>query len=125
MGLKYCKLRDKTQRKLLEYVVLEVTARATADPLELQANTTALLYRKIRLIMTAKLESAASEMAGEIELDESYYDGVRKGKRGRGAAGKVPVFGILKTRRESIDPDDCEHAHGDAHVHHSPYNRAG
>ena len=31
-----------------------------------------------------------------IELDESYFDGVRKGKRGRGAAGKVAIFGILK-----------------------------
>ena len=34
--------------------------------------------------------------AGEIEVDESYFGGHRKGKRGRGAAGKVPVFGILK-----------------------------
>jgi len=31
-----------------------------------------------------------------VELDESYFGGTRKGKRGRGAAGKVPVFGILK-----------------------------
>ena len=30
------------------------------------------------------------------KLDESYFGGVRKGKRGRGAAGKVAVFGILK-----------------------------
>gem|GEM_PF-3704292 len=29
---------------------------------------------------------------GEIELDESYF-GVR-GKRGRGANGKTPVFGM-------------------------------
>ncbi|VEF00352.1 IS1016 transposase [Neisseria canis] len=33
---------------------------------------------------------------GEIEADESYFGGRRKGKRGRGAAGKVPVFGLLK-----------------------------
>ena len=33
---------------------------------------------------------------GLVEVDESYFGGVRKGKRGRGAAGKVPVFGILK-----------------------------
>lgn len=33
---------------------------------------------------------------GEIEVDESYFGGVRKGKRGRGSAGKVPVFGLLK-----------------------------
>ena len=34
--------------------------------------------------------------AGEIEVDESYFGGSRKGNRGRGAAGKVPVFGLLK-----------------------------
>ena len=33
---------------------------------------------------------------GEVEADESYFGGHRKGKRGRGAAGKVPVFGLLK-----------------------------
>jgi len=38
---------------------------------------------------------------GEIEADESYFSGKRKGKRGRGAAGKIPVFGILK-RGEKI-----------------------
>jgi transposase len=34
--------------------------------------------------------------AGAIEVDESYFGGRRKGKRGRGAAGKVPGFGILQ-----------------------------
>jgi transposase len=33
---------------------------------------------------------------GEIEVDESYFGGHRKGKRGRGAAGKIPVLGLLK-----------------------------
>ncbi len=34
---------------------------------------------------------------GEVELDESYFGAQRvRGKRGRGAAGKTPVFGILK-----------------------------
>lgn len=31
---------------------------------------------------------------GEIEVDESYFV-TRKGKWGRGSAGKVPVFGLL------------------------------
>ena len=31
-----------------------------------------------------------------MEVDESYCVGRRKGKRGRGTAGKIPVFGILK-----------------------------
>jgi transposase len=76
--------------------VLEVTARAAADLMEIEANTAALFYRKLRKIIAEKLEAEVSEFAGEIELDESYFGGVRKGKRGRGAAGKVPVFGILK-----------------------------
>ena len=35
-------------------------------------------------------------LGGEVEVDESYFGGKRKGKRGRGAAGKIPVFGLLK-----------------------------
>ena len=67
MGLKRCKLKDNTQRKLLEVFVLEVTARAAADLLGLQANTTTLFDRKLRSIIAEKLETAASEVAGEIE----------------------------------------------------------
>ena len=33
-----------------------------------------------------------------MEADESYFGGRRKGKRGRGAAGKVPVFGIIERK---------------------------
>ena len=33
---------------------------------------------------------------GEIEVDKSYFGGSQKGKRGCGATGKIPVFGLLK-----------------------------
>jgi transposase len=33
---------------------------------------------------------------GLVEVDERYFRGVRKGKRGRGGADEIPVFGILK-----------------------------
>lgn len=33
---------------------------------------------------------------GEVEADETYVGGIRKGKRGRGASGKTPVFGVVK-----------------------------
>ena len=35
-------------------------------------------------------------MNGELEMDESYFGGKRKGKRGRGAYNKAIVFGILE-----------------------------
>ncbi len=95
MGFKRCRLGKKQQLRLVECFVLEVTARAAADLLGMQANTTMLFYRKIRHLIAGKLAETFPER-GEFEVDESYFGGVRKGKRGRGAAGKVPVFGILK-----------------------------
>lgn len=49
----------------------------------------------LQLAILARLD-ADLLMTGEIELDESYFGDKRKGKWGRGAAGKTPVFGILE-----------------------------
>ena len=95
MPIKRCKLGKRQQLRLLECFVLEVTARSAADMLGMQANTTMLFYRKVRHLIAGKLAETFPEH-GEFEVDESYFGGVRRGKRGRGAAGKVPVFGILK-----------------------------
>lgn len=97
MQITRCKLKKKIQLKLLEYFVLEVTARSAASILGINPNSTALFYRKVRQVIEYHLALEANEIfAGQIELDESYFGGVRKGKRGRGAAGKIAVFGILK-----------------------------
>lgn len=37
-------------------------------------------------------------LKGEIEMKETYFGGKRKGKRGRGAYNKVPVFGIVERK---------------------------
>jgi len=97
MKLSHCKLSRNKQLKLLEYFVLEVTARSAADMLIIQPNSAALFYKKIRVMINQHLDQEAAKVfEGEVELDESYFGGVRKGKRGRGAAGKVVVFGLLK-----------------------------
>lgn len=50
-------------------------------------------YKEIREKILAYLEREL----GEFELDESYFGARRvRGKRGHGAAGKTPVFGLLK-----------------------------
>jgi len=98
-GIKHCKLTRNIQRRLLEFFVLEVTARSAADFLAIHPNTAALFYKKIRQVIVYHLSLETQEMFdGKIELDESYFGGHRKGKRGRGAAGKVAVFGILKRK---------------------------
>ena len=87
----------RTQERLLEFFVLEVTARSAANILGIHPNSAALFYRKIRQVIAFYLAQEAAEVFnGEVEIDESYFGGVRKGKRGRGAAGKVVVFGMLK-----------------------------
>ncbi len=96
MGIKRCKLPRKLQLRLLENFVLQVTARSAADVHGIQAHPVALFYRQIPLVIAEKLEAEAVPLAGEMAGDESYFGGVRKGPRGRGAAGKVPVFGVLQ-----------------------------
>ncbi len=97
MKISHCRLLRKVQLRLLEFFVLEVTARSAANILGIQPNSAALFYRKIRGVIAYHLEQESHEIFdGIVELDESYFGGIRKGKRGRGAAGKVAVFGILK-----------------------------
>ena len=54
-------------------------------------------FHRLREIIVYHLEQEADTVfSGKIEVEESYFGGKRKGKRGRGAARKVPVFGFLK-----------------------------
>ena len=97
MQITNCKLSKRVQKKLLEFFVFQVTARSAADILGIQPNSAILFYRKIRMVISHHLALAADEVfEGPVELDESYFGGRRKGRRGRGAAGKEVVFGILK-----------------------------
>ena len=67
-----------------------------ASDLGLDAKTITRVYQRLRMVLfhTAELEGA--KLSGEIEMDESYFGGARKGQRGRGARGKSIVFGLLE-----------------------------
>lgn len=95
MSIRRCKLSKKVQLKLLEYFVAEVTARTAADLAGINYHSAHLFYQKIRQMIVENTHDK-EPFSGEVEVDESYFGGVRKGKRGRGSAGKVPVFGLLK-----------------------------
>jgi len=90
------RLSSSIQRRLLEQFVAGVSARTAADLVGVNRNTAILYFHKLRELIASRLAKEAPFLAGEVEVDESYFGGVRKGKRGRGAAGKVPVFGLLK-----------------------------
>lgn len=50
------------------------------------------MMHQIRKLM----RQGASLFEGTVEADETYIGGKRKGKRGRGASGKTPVFGMVE-----------------------------
>lgn len=54
------------------------------------------VYQKLREAIYHMAELEGARLSGEIEIDEAYFGGRRKGKRGRGAAGKSIVFGLLE-----------------------------
>ena len=88
------RLTIRQQSRLIEYFVAGTTARAAAELLSIQPNTSIRFFLRFRQPLLLQLPSY--ELAGEVEADESYFGGVRKGKRGRGAGGKIAVFGLLK-----------------------------
>lgn len=54
-------------------------------------------WEMLKRIRTAiKDDPLVNQLSGHIEVDETYFGGKRKGKRGRGAAGKTPVVGIIQ-----------------------------
>ena len=89
------RLSQYKQYKLIELFVAGVTARTAAELVGVNKSTAAYYFHRLRLLIFQN--SPHLEMFdGEIEVDESYFGGHRKGKRGRGAAGKVAVFELLK-----------------------------
>ncbi|AMW16171.1 IS1595 family transposase [Glaesserella parasuis] len=89
------RLSQHKQNKLIELFVAGVTARTAAELVNVNKTTAAYYFYRLQLLIYQN--SPHMEMfEGEIEADESYFGGTRKGKRGRGAVGKTAVFGLLK-----------------------------
>ena len=90
------KISEAKFRQLVRCFALDLDAGQTAALTGLNRNTINRYYHLIRQRIAAFCENE-SPISGEIEVDESYFGGKRiKGKRGRGAAGKTPVFGIFQ-----------------------------
>jgi transposase len=77
----------------MKFFEVELSARKIAQQVGLSYPTVLKAVTIIRLAILAT-QDTDSFFKGQIELDESSFGGRRKGKRGRGAAGKMPVFGI-------------------------------
>jgi transposase len=81
---------------LIKLFELSVSARKTAKETTLSYKTTLKAYDILRQVLVENLAEHDALLKGELEADESYFGGRRKGKRGRGAGHKTIVFGILE-----------------------------
>ena len=94
--IKRSRISEAKFRETVKYFSLDLDAQTTAILTGLNRNTINRYFVLIRRRI-AEFCDLQSPFNGEVEVDESYFGGKRiKGKRGRGAGSKTPVFGILQ-----------------------------
>ena len=91
------RLTTQKRNKIFLSFKNDLTATQAAEICGVNRNTVNRYYTLLRrAILSQSVQEAQAEI-GVFELDESYFGARRvRGKRGRGAAGKTPVFGLLK-----------------------------
>ncbi|MEM1042366.1 MAG: IS1595 family transposase, partial [Bacteroidota bacterium] len=72
------RLPPTTQRRLIEHFVAGTTTRTAAQLVGVNKNTAALYFHKLREAITEHLADEGP-FDGEVEIDESYFGGYRKG----------------------------------------------
>ena len=100
MKNKYIKVTHISERKTREIIrlfCLDIGAKKTAELVDISRQTVNKFYGAFRERIAEICEAESPFENGEVELDESYFGARRvRGIRGRGARGKIPVFGMLK-----------------------------
>ena len=90
------RISEKKFREIIRYFSLDFTASDISKLSKVNRNTINKIINLLRLRIYKESEKEIFEK-GVFELDESYFGAKRvRGKRGRGASGKTPVFGLLK-----------------------------
>ena len=99
------RISEKKFREILKYFAEDIEASKISNLAKISEVTLCKIFREIRILMSKECEKI-SKFSGEIskpaqklrfEIDESYFGAKRgRGKRGRGASGKQPVFGMFK-----------------------------
>lgn len=89
-------ISEQKFKRILECFCNDFNATQTSQVTKIGRKTVNKIFNKIRFRIF-ELVAEEEDLSGEVEIDESYFGARRiRGKRGRGAKGKVPVFGILK-----------------------------
>jgi len=100
MANKYQKCSHFSERKYREILKLfseDLNATQVSNITNISRPAINRIFNNIRQLIADYCDENSIFPVGEIEIDESYFGAKRvKGKRGRGANGKIKVFGMLK-----------------------------
>lgn len=90
------RISEKKFREIIKYFAADLNATQIAFFTGLNRKTVNKYLTTIRKRLAEHCEKT-NNLKGEIEVDESYFGPRRvRGKKGRGAYKKTPVFGLLK-----------------------------
>ena len=92
---RYSLIKLKRDMIILYYFYLEVSARKTSKEINLNYKTVQSRFMQFRRRIADYCNQEAKKLNGELEIDESYFGGKRKGNRGRGAKNKIHQSLIL------------------------------
>jgi transposase-like protein len=126
------KISEYHVRRIVKLFALDISATNIAELTDLNRDTVNRYLMAVRKRMAQACQREA-KLAGDIEVDESYFGASRvRGKRGRGAGNKTLVFGMFKRDgnvyteivpdakkatlqaviRGKVDPDSVIHSDG-------------
>jgi transposase len=119
------------------YLIAQTRTGISAKQLERELGVTYKtawrMFKMIRSRLDENTDAFGSD-GQDVEVDETYVGGVRKGKRGRGAANKTPVVGaverggsvkakvVTNTQAQTVIPFVDETVDINATVHTDEYN---
>lgn len=75
-----------------------ISAKQLQRELGVTYKTAWRIFKQVRSMLNEDVMS----LLNEVEVDESYFGGKHRGKRGRGAEGKTPVFGMAQRKGKVI-----------------------
>lgn len=83
------KLTNRQLNELVKYFALEVPASRAAKVMGINRHSAERVYQVIRRCLARERE-LHSPLGGEVECDESYFGGRRKGRAGAAQPARCP-----------------------------------
>ncbi len=100
--IKHTHISESKFGQLLKLFCEDLTAAQVSELIGIERKTVNRIFQLLRERILALAEKESYFSTGEIEVDESYFGAKRvRGKRGRGAGGKMKIFG-MKKRGEKV-----------------------